>query len=394
MNKQYAPARVINPTSLQHLVKLQPGQGFILSLDKKIYNDPKIEILCDNLDIVVADKKEGVYTFVQRKNLDDWSVYSSCMLGEVWIECEDSLSKLVVVQDCLNPEKADHITVINPDHCDIRVQPHNIMELVLYDKEFGYQDEWNWKWRPAMDGMVVEEIGSDTLGLYSWYEFHEYMEIDPPHHRYARFPRTSVKENQFCRQHHFWLRFNDELLGMLNKDLGVQHVGDLDFVGYKNRYDKSSYDNRTFHASVYLDLKKKYRARFLGALGIKNRKEYSFQGEPSKQHASKQHASTPIVIPTFATAGGIVHVPKESPPVIKKVVINKMEPEFLEEGCKVLSAKPNLKIIQSYQFYQNQYHNPYSANGGQVYHYGHHTGGPGKTPRSSRQYGKLLMPWD
>lgn len=359
-NKQYALARVVNPTSLQHLVKLHPGQGFVLSLDKKLYDDPKIEIMCDNLYMAIADKKEGSYTFVQRRNLDDWSVYSSCMLGEVWIECEDSLSKLVVVQNCLNPEKADHLTVINPDHCDIRVQPHNVMELVLYDKSFGYQDEWSWKWRSTMDGVVVEEIGSDTLGLYSWFEFNEYMDIDPPHHRYARFPRTEVDENQFCRQHHFWFRFNNELLGSLQKDLGVQYVGDIDFVGYENRHSKTDYNSRTFHASVYLDLKKKYRARFLGTLGLKVQKEYSFQGEPSKQRMS-----TLTAMPTFATAGGIVHVPKKvhTPPVVKKVTINKMKPESLEEGCKVLSAEP--QVVQT-----QQYHNPYGTH--QVHLYGPH----------------------
>ena len=164
-----------------------------------------------------------------------------------------------------------------------------------------------------------------------------------------------MKENQFCRQHHFWLRFNNELLGSLHKDLGVQHVGDIDFTGDKNRYSKG-YNSRTFHASVYLDFKKKYRARFLGVLGLKKREEYSLKDDPQKQRTSTPNsmpsdvAIRQSIANVNANAGGIVHVPKkvkvQTPPVVKKVAVNRMESESLEEGCKVLSATSSPKVNQ------------------------------------------------
>jgi hypothetical protein len=318
--KKYAPARVVNPVSLQHLVKLQPGQSFVLSLDKGIYGDPQIEIT-DNFEISSLDQKKDLchYTFSPTNDLDDWGLYSACLLGEVWISYEGGLSKLVIVQDCLSPDKIDNLTVINPQYCDIRVQPQTIMELIVYDKEFGYQDQWDWTWQPHID-LTIDEMGVDTLGLHSWADWQEYANVDPPHYRYARYPRTEIGDNQFCRQHHFWFRFGKDLLPLLDANLGVQHVGDFSLKGFENRWDKTS--DRSGFLSVYLDLRKKYRNRFLATLGVQKR---SFQTGPHKW-------------PKQRVVYSVSKTPKE--PTVNQVAIVALKAESLEDGCNVLSAKP------------------------------------------------------
>ena len=206
MVKTYSPVQVRNPTSSQHLVRLRPGQSMFLSFDKETYRDVKLELASDYLEAEAdGDHK---YRIWQTKVVDGWGDYSSTFLGEIWIDYDASIAKISVVLDCVNKEKLDHITIVNPDCFDVRVQPHQVIELIVYDLRFGSLDEWYCTWKPLKD-IYLEQIGYDYISLQTWGQYYQHGDDDPGY-RYARMMRTEIEPSptQWTRQHHFWFRFD------------------------------------------------------------------------------------------------------------------------------------------------------------------------------------------
>ncbi len=347
MDKKYYPVRVKNPTSAQHLVRLKPGQDICLVFD----NDQKVELEvagnCLELEEHELVKPKRLQCTVrQTKNIDGWEEYSSVFLGEIWVDCDKTIAKISVVLDCGNNEKSDHITIINPDCFDVRVQPHQVIELIVYDLGFSSLDEWNCSWNPLKD-VHLEQIGYDHLSLQAWHQYYQHGDDDPGY-RYARFPRTEIESSptQWTRQHHFWFRFDKSILNYA--DVGVNHVGNFVIAGVSDRFSKQTVETQ-YHMSLYLDTKKFKRGRVLHTLGLKKKNEYAYVSQ------NKTHS--------------IIHVPsrqiKETLPVIREVGISNLQPSSLEEGCKVISATPSWEtVVTDYDEYdegvckwqQNKWH--------------------------------------
>lgn len=328
MAKTHSTVQIRNPTSSQHLVKLRPGQDMFLSFDKEIYGDVKIELASDYLE-AEADGNHK-YRIWQTKDVDGWGDYSSVFLGEIWIDYDKSIAKISAVLDCVNNEKLDHVTVINPDCFDVRVRPHQVIEFIVYDLEFSSLDEWNCSWNPTKD-IHLEQIGYDYLSLQAWRQYYHHGDDDPGY-RYAKFPRTEIEPSltQWTRQHHFWFRFDRSVLDYA--DVGVNHIGNFVIDGISDRFAKQA-KHTQYHLSLYLDTKKFERGRVLHTLGLKKKNDshytYAQQGMPRP----------------------IVYVPRvikeKTLPVSREVGISNLQPASLDEGCKVISAAQSLEPVET-----------------------------------------------
>ena len=336
MIKKYSPVQVSNPTSLQHLVKVQPGQEICISFDLETYKDISVQVSSEYLKKGGSYEKDGKYVcnVFQDSMIADWHEYSSCFLGEIWIDSRDSISKVVILLESDKVSKADHLTIINPDCYDIRAAPHQIIELVVFDVRFGHQDEWNCVWRPKSN-IEVEQIGYDYLSLHSWYQYFDAE--DSPDYRYARYPRVEINQQDTnVRQHHFWFRFDKSVLEMSGG--AVEHVGDFLLSGCSDKFLKGKSEESNYFTSVYLDLRKVKKGRVLHTLGLEKKEDYS---QYNYRHIQSE----------FPRTNSIVHVPrkhdnrkfkkyKEDLPQTREVVINCIQTNSFEEGCKVLSAMP------------------------------------------------------
>lgn len=330
----YSPINVRNPSSLCHSVKVFPGQDILLVLDKNDYPNSKIEIsrhgasdLC-LLDVayVREDEFRVTYRISQTCDLESWSIYSSCFLGDVWIDSESSIARLLVVLESKSVEKAEHLTVINPSKQDIKLRPYQILELVFYDTSFGYNDEWTLEWKPKKK-LCMECIGKDYLTLFGTrYSLPENLDnSDDPSYRYARCKR--LDPDVTCRQHHFWFRFDSGVLDLLN-DNDCLSVGSFDIVGYSNKFQKYNCSTVLCDVGVYVDLKPKFRGRVLHTLGVQKRDE----------------TNRTFVVPSSYTYHAPYRPPKRLP-VLREVTIKKVEDDDIAKGCKVIDADPPKMVI-------------------------------------------------
>jgi len=213
MVKKYSAAHVKNPTSLQHIVWLQPGQTLILHLEREQYPEVKVESNSPYLKILPCEgnQKEQQFIFVQEESVVSWGQYSSSFLGDVWVDSGTHTAKLVVMMNCTSPTKQRFCTVVNPDCTDIRIRPYHIIEVVLFDHRFKDQDEWIWEWVPKSD-MQIEMLGYEYLNMHMWRRHYEEPLGENPEFAYARLLRGDAENNPWMRQHHFWFRFKENIL--------------------------------------------------------------------------------------------------------------------------------------------------------------------------------------
>jgi hypothetical protein len=233
---------------MQHLVWLQPGQTFFLQLNKEYYPNAKIELTSKYLNhyectqAKVEGEKE--YLFTQVGDVAEWAEFSACHLGDVWIDSDFHTSRLSVMLSCRNPQKKDFTTVINPDCTDLRLSGHGVLEVIVCEETFKDEDEWCWEWSPAFDNLQIEQINYDSIKLGTWNQFFRWSAIDDrpdrPSDPFARASRFVPEDNDLCRQHHFWFRFDKTILDLVPENLGMKHVGNLKFYGFENRFDKNS----------------------------------------------------------------------------------------------------------------------------------------------------------
>ena len=348
--KHYSPVQVRNPTSLQHLATIRPGQGLELYLDHDLFpGEINLQLSSKHLvleNIDVTNPKRTRYTIEHDLFVYDWSEFSHSLLGEVWIDAHDRLAKVIVVMDSLNTDKMRTLTVCNPDCIDIRIKPHNIMEVVLCEQDFSGNDEWTWEWQPTLD-LELEEIGYRNLNLYTWKQFASY-DMDSPSFLYARHPRFEVGRDvqPWTKQHHFWFRFDKSILDIMGKDFGINRVGDLKFTGYSNRYRKQNTDISEYRMSVYVDLRSKFKERVSETLALKKETE-SVDTEPRKSYTTASSSGTTSIVHLKQRPKKQKHKRRYQQvlPLKREVAINKVPFGSLEDGCKVLSCSPEMDQI-------------------------------------------------
>lgn len=271
MVKKYSPIHVTNPTSLQHIIWLQPYQSLILNLDPKLYPNINISSTTDYLE---KSESENTCLFKQANPSDNWNQYSNCHLGDIWITSSKTTARLVVMLNCTNQAKSGFVTVINPDCSDIRLKPPQILEVVLFDLKFKQQDEWTWSWLPK-SGVTIENIGVDFIYPRKWDLCNDRVENNP-NNPYSCLQRIQRKTDCCCREHHFWFRLSASTISQLSDDAGIVHIGDLRFRGFNDRFHrKLSQPESELMLSIHVNLQKKYRGDIIRTLALRTHKEYN-----------------------------------------------------------------------------------------------------------------------
>lgn len=318
MTREYYPLCVRDPRSMYHLVRIRPNQDLAILLSKEKFSSPELEIASSYLSVNHAseDANNRVFRLAQTDSIRTWSQYSSTYLGEVWITHEHGISRLLVIQDCTNPQKTNLITVVNPKGFDLRVFPHNIMEFILYEPSFGCTADWEWIWKPKFDCVKICCLGEDTKGLHP---NRMYQSFESPSDQYAKLARFDVSPTEHYRQQqHFWFRFEKDLVQLLTSEIGTINVGSFHFTGCPGPYCDSD-DIVTFCASIFLNTKKPRVASFESIIETL---------PPLRSYVSSR--------PKFQ-----IYVKKQALPIINEVCITRVETSELAEGCKTLSAVPS-----------------------------------------------------
>lgn len=315
---KFAPVKVKNPTSLQHVVWLKPSQSLVISLDNNKYPDVRLDVLSDHL-YVSAEADAGSRTeflLVQEPYLVEWSEYSSCHLGDIWVESAEAVSRLSIMLFCTNKNKENFITAINPNYTDIRIKPQNILEVVIYDKYDNVKYEWNWE--PKEN----PQVGVDLLS-YSYCDLNEYIqEFDfvkesDPNSPYAILPRFGLDKDNFSREHHFWFRFKGTVLQELSKIDGLKNVGSLQFT---NANYKSSIEPQ-YKLSLILDLDNKQFDKVLKTLMIKT-DTYVFEKSYPKL---EKRFFTPFY---------------QKPSKIRNIEFKLIKSNMFDDGCESIKSMP------------------------------------------------------
>lgn len=325
-NRSYSPIRVINPSSLHHQIRVQPGQEITIRLDLTAYPNSKVTTSGGNL-YVDSEAQVGEVKCViiaQKEQVKDWARYSTCFIGEIWVESDYHCAHLEVMMECHTLGKSSFVTVVNPDCADVRYKPHEIMEVILFDENFGNQDEWAWSWSPLMD-IGVELMGYTHLSLNLWKQHYEIHDADEPQHAYARFPRAEAGMNPWCRQHHLWFRFDDKMLEAMHALQGVKHVGDFWFHGYGDIYRKHVDQPQVKHLSVHVDFSSTKENYIKLTLAMP-----TLNDTPPPNPGSCR----PLTLPLRQGK------PQPRVPVVRQVLVSLKDEATLEEGCRTIPAEP------------------------------------------------------
>lgn len=327
--KQYAPFNVIDPSSMQHMVRISPGQTIRLSLDEQVYPNPKVESSGGVLFVSGPSKRgnRNEYTIWQIPYTTEWADYSSAFLGEIHIDSDHHSARLECHLEGLEVEKRHHLSIINPDCVDIRIKPYNVLEVIVYDKTFEDKDEWGWEWSPLYD-LDIEQIGYSYISLNTWKAMCEIADGDDPSHPYARLPRASAYENSQCRQHHFWFRFDKSILKFVDGLSEATKVGDLYFCGWPDRLSKQYDKPKEYYISVHMSPKDINKSKMEATLGM----SIMSKMDPAKPKLQGKVTLYPPLSPVRAT------IVKPKKPQVRQVSFGLLSGESLGDNCETLPA--------------------------------------------------------
>lgn len=331
--KNYAPVQVKNPTSMQHMVWLEPGQTLVLHLKLEDYPAVKVDTMGGYLTLLASEEEDGIgkYLFIQDEKVAGWAAYSSCFLGDIWIDSDTTVAKMVVMLNCETTEKKDFVTVVNPDCTDLRLKAHNVLEVILCDHRFKDQDEWVWEWHPLND-VGIEQVGYDYVQLDMWGRYFGYNSDEPSHHPYARLPRSESEDNRLVRQHHYWFRFSESIINVMTDSKAVKHLGNLKFYGWADRFNKNEGYAHESILSLMVDLSSKYRSLVWHTLlSLKK------HGEVQTYIPRIEHYSSPL------KRRHVQVVPRL--PTIREVAVKLLDSKSIEDGCKTMELVP--QIVQA-----------------------------------------------
>ena len=198
MTKKYSPVKVRNPVSSQHIVKLHPTQGFELVF-APWYDISDFDLRSEFLridDHIENNDGSQVIKFSQMFDLGHWANISNFVLGEVLLASNYN-ANLCAVLCTDNPNKQDLITVCNPTGLDLKFEPNQIIEVVIFDEKVGIQALWDCHIECGDLGFQVEQIGREIYRPYTLTP----NNVDDVYHVCPRVMNTVC-----CTQQHFWFR--------------------------------------------------------------------------------------------------------------------------------------------------------------------------------------------
>lgn len=254
MRKKYAPVQISNPTTENHLVRLCPNQSFQIRLDgwfEAVDVDYTSRLF--SLRDETHDAATGTRTLFFEQNLDLtlWSKVSNVFLGEIVVLGRTTTCSVCVVLDSTNPCKDFITTAVNPLGAELKIEPHQVLEVVLYDSYLGPNDSWDVDILPGDDNLQYELLGHEVLRphqlrMTSW-AMRSADEV------YFTGPRQV--EAVRCSQHHFWFRCDAPTISLLaTLPSGVASGGNLVFSGESQNGDQT---NVSYNLNIRLNLKRR-----------------------------------------------------------------------------------------------------------------------------------------
>jgi len=237
--KKYNPARVVDPSTPHHLIKLYPNQ----ELDVVLSNDFKKKFVQISVDSLFFDsctnqkEKDGSYVmrFKPKFDLVSWSKVSKVFLGEIIIEYKGDGSgskhecSLCLVMDIVNPVLSPDeyptfsrmLTVVNPRNNYVKTAPENILEIILFSPRLRKKDELEAFVTKGGEGSISYQIiAHRTIDILSHFSSK----------RHAIRGQISTKFGMPCVEHHYFLKLSEESLEYVNTlNKGVHPAGKLTF---------------------------------------------------------------------------------------------------------------------------------------------------------------------
>ncbi len=168
--KKYGVVKIKDPSAEGHTIKLLPFQAFEISFIKRSLTDSfKLSILGKFLVLTeTKDTKTSVTFKVQQKyNMTGWAKFSTTFMGNVviskMINGVFTEQRLCVYCTAEQPTKDNVITVINPDNCLVKIEPHHVIHIVMYD---GDSLQWSMENPDSLKCVRCETVINDFQGVY------------------------------------------------------------------------------------------------------------------------------------------------------------------------------------------------------------------------------------
>tara|TARA_Y100000034_G_scaffold43496_2_gene53056 strand:- start:413 stop:1495 length:1083 start_codon:yes stop_codon:yes gene_type:complete len=271
---------------MHHTVRLYPSQNLSLRLSSELRSlktDPFIQITGE------TPLKEGIeVNFQQKSDVVSWGKESSVYLGEICGETTIGHKfRLCVYMTSVNDYKKDVVTVFNPIHQIIKLEPYQILEVVLSDPYFGGSDIWEIDFQDEERELDIgfHELGKREVPLSKAGLTDSRDQSDIYHLK----SRTKDFYHPCCREHHYWLRFDNRMLPLVRtRSNKVYFIGHINFVGHGS-LSKDDDLKAMRSLEVWLNIKNKHAHKVAQLLGVRD------FGDVSEQPDSKVYL--PIVSP-------------------------------------------------------------------------------------------------
>jgi hypothetical protein len=253
---------------MHHTVRLYPSQDLALRLSSEIkvlHTDPFIEIVGEK------SLKEGTEIhFKQKSEIVDWGKESSVYLGEIYGETDTGHKfRLCVHMMSDNDYKKDVVTVYNPVNQIIKVEPYQILEVVLSDPYFGGSDAWDIDYQDEKRELDIgfHQLGKRdaTLSRSNLVDSRDESDI------YHLKSRTKSWFHPCCREHHLWFRFDNRILPLVRtRPNNVYFVGNINFTGFGSSLSKDEDLKAQRSLQVWLNIKNKHAHKVAQVLGVRD----------------------------------------------------------------------------------------------------------------------------
>jgi hypothetical protein len=225
----YLPIRILDPLVENTVVKLQPNQQICLHLsaEQEVLEVDFDSNFFDLISQAISENGIRTYIFAQKYDMTEWAIFSSMYLGEIFVmRKNNTCSSICVILD--SKTKPNILTIINPVGSQIKLRPHQILEVVTLGPK---ENEWNdWiRWKTDISsgscGIIYEEIKHTIISPKSFSKnanlaAFENVDLFP-------FPRIDTASIE----HHFWYKVK------LTEDIwpsGLYQAGKISLIGTTN----------------------------------------------------------------------------------------------------------------------------------------------------------------
>lgn len=221
--RKYRLAKITDPASNGHSVRLRSGQPFVLVLSEVTknwvvnINSPFLIIEKIEYDFV---KNKVLYFMGQKYGLRKFDQISNFFLGNIsFYSDKDRTVQCCVYLDCTNKSKQSVLTVINPRNAFVKFDANQLVHVVLYSKPFVH-------WEEFYNNDFLELIRQETVlnDLEGYYATEDAFCSEPCHvqlpvnDRLIKEIKSEVEKDNKAPEkiieHHYWFRIKRERLAL------------------------------------------------------------------------------------------------------------------------------------------------------------------------------------